>query len=111
MALKSVPFLIFIVLFVTYLVSVSGIFPLAGPKAVPYLDVNSGQVFEISGKDGEKALPTIVAFAKAGQNISLYQDLISRYMSGTLDLKTFSQQTSRIEEEWTSQVKAADNLA
>jgi hypothetical protein len=111
MALKSVPFLIFIVLFVTGLASVYGIFPPTKPKSVPYLDVNSGRVFEISGKDIEETFPIAVGFAKAGQNISLYQDLLRRYMSGTLDHKTFSKETSRIEEEWTSQAKATDSLA
>jgi hypothetical protein len=110
-ALKSVPFLIFIVLFVSGLASVHGIFPPAKPKAVRYLDVHSGEVFEISGKDIEKALVIIVGFAESEHNVLLYQDLLSRYVDKTLEHKTFSKETSRIEEGWALQAKATDSLA
>jgi hypothetical protein len=109
-ALKSFPFVVLMVFCLINLSPVLNVFQSAKPKSVRYLDVHSGQVFEISGKDGEKAIPTIMGFAAAAENISSYEDLINRCMSRTLDRKSFSKQTSKIDEEWKSQIKAVDSL-
>lgn len=104
-ALKSIPFVIFIVSFLV----VSGILQSTRPKAVRYLDVNSGEVFEIAVKDIEKEFSILGEVAKLYQALDSYSDALDGYWEGTIGHQTLMGQASRIEGSWDIRVANIDS--
>ncbi len=110
-ALKAIPFLILALLFLYPLISKRYSLPSSDLKTIHYMDVLSGERFEISPGDIDIEVSILSEFAKAQKGIRKYLSLIDELTAETIDDTTFIKEASQIEASFYTQIENIEELS
>lgn len=108
-AVKSLPFVLLASLFLIGFFR--GGLRSTEPKAVRYLDIRSGNVFEISGGDIEKAVPIFTDLVGTKRELLSYDSLLVMFEEDTIEYDRFIRMTSEIEKSVRPRIRNMRRLA
>jgi hypothetical protein len=93
-ALKAVPFLILALVVIYPVISTQ----LIKPESESYVDIITGERYEISDDDFSTWVSVMSELAKINQNISYYQEIMTQNSKLSTDYQTLIRETSKLED-------------
>jgi len=109
--LKAIPFLILALLFFYPLISTRKSLLLSDLKTIHYLDVLSGERYEITPDDIEIEASILSEFAKTRQNLRDYLTLIDKLTTEAIVDTMFIKEASQIEASFHTQIENIEELS